>query len=176
MEIEATTPVEPVAVPVGGFDGFFREQFPIVARSMALVVRDFDQGQEIAQEGFARLLSRWDDMRSAEHARNFVFRVSLNLAHSHLRKQRPLSLFGLLRDDQADPADASDAAVDRLRIDDALGALSPRQRACVVLVDYVGYGAAEAAAILRTRPSTVRVHLMRGRNTLREHLSPREER
>jgi DNA-directed RNA polymerase specialized sigma24 family protein len=54
---------------------------------------------------------------------------------------------------------------------DALGELSPRQRACVVLVDYADLDAAGAAAALGMAEATVRVHLMRGRRALRTMLS-----
>ena len=58
----------------------------------------------------------------------------------------------------------------------ALGALSPRQRACVVLVDYVDMDQAEVAGILGMAAGTARVHLMRGRRTLRASLGlAREE-
>jgi DNA-directed RNA polymerase specialized sigma24 family protein len=41
----------------------------------------------------------------------------------------------------------------------------------VVLRDWAGFEVDEIAAILRIRESTVRVHLARGRRTLRERLS-----
>ena len=53
---------------------------------------------------------------------------------------------------------------------EALGALSPRQRACVILVDYADMDAAGAADILGMSAATVRVHLMRGRRALQERL------
>jgi DNA-directed RNA polymerase specialized sigma24 family protein len=57
-----------------------------------------------------------------------------------------------------------------------LAELSPTQRASVVLVDYVDLDTNEAATILRIAPSTVRVHLARGRQKLRSSLSlPRED-
>ena len=52
----------------------------------------------------------------------------------------------------------------------ALGSLSSRQRACVVLVDYVDMDSAGAAAVLGMSAGTVRVHLMRGRRVLRANL------
>jgi DNA-directed RNA polymerase specialized sigma24 family protein len=52
----------------------------------------------------------------------------------------------------------------------ALGALSPKQRACVVLVDYADMDAAGAARVLGMSPGTVRVHLLRGRRALRAGL------
>jgi DNA-directed RNA polymerase specialized sigma24 family protein len=50
----------------------------------------------------------------------------------------------------------------------ALGALSERQRASVVLHDGAGYPAREVARIVGSTEAAVRVHLMRGRRRLRE--------
>ena len=50
----------------------------------------------------------------------------------------------------------------------ALGALSVRQRECVILVDYLGHDSESAGLLLGMRPSTVRVQLVRGRTKLRQ--------
>ncbi len=160
---------EPAVRPVS-FDAFYREWFPSVARSIALVVRDVDMGQELAQEAFVRLWPRWDRMASSDHARNFVFRVALNEARSHLRRRRPLRVLGLDRLRVGAASDPAEAIVTRTTTFQALGSLSVRQRECVVLVDYLGYDAAAAGALLGMRPSTVRVQLTRGRAKLREIL------
>lgn len=175
MEIEA----EPRAVAgteIGGFDAFFRAHFPGVARAAALVGRDASLGPDLAQEAFERLYPRWDQMASAAHARNFVYRVAVNLARSHVRRR--LRWDHLARrwradpDVQPDPAAAAAAWID---VVDALGHLSPRQRACVVLVDYADLGPEEVGATLGMRASTVRVHLTRGRRALRRHLAIDDE-
>jgi DNA-directed RNA polymerase specialized sigma24 family protein len=49
----------------------------------------------------------------------------------------------------------------------ALGALSEKQRAAVVLHDAIGYPAKDVARIIGSTPAAVRVHLMRGRRRLR---------
>ena len=92
------------------FDTCFRDLFPRVARTAALVSRDPGLGPDIAQEAFARLYERWDRIESAEHARNFAFRVAVNLARSHLRRRLALP-FGLRGPDrpQADATASSDA-------------------------------------------------------------------
>jgi RNA polymerase sigma factor (sigma-70 family) len=166
--------IQPVAVvaDVGDFDAFYRRWFASVARATALVLRDPDQGQELAQEAFVQLWRRWDRMKSQDHARNFVFRVSLNEARSHLRRRR-LELLGLDRERKQTSADATGGVPERMFVLDALGALSLRQRECVVLVDYLGYDASSAGELLGIRPPTVRVQLMRGRARLRERLGER---
>jgi DNA-directed RNA polymerase specialized sigma24 family protein len=71
----------------GRFEAWFLGWFATLARAMALVVRDFGDGQEIAQEAFLRLYRRRGQMQSDEHARRFVFRAAINLARSHLRRR-----------------------------------------------------------------------------------------
>jgi RNA polymerase sigma factor (sigma-70 family) len=166
MELGART-AEVVAL--GEFDPFFRTTFPGVARAAALVARDPGTGQELAQEAFFRLFERWSDMRSEEHARRFAYRVAINLARSHLRKHVRLVLSGLEPGRSVvEPTSGSTEAWLELR--EALGALSRRQRAVVVLVDYVDMDAAEAGEVLGISAGTVRAHLMRGRRALRDRL------
>ncbi|HLB61814.1 MAG TPA: sigma-70 family RNA polymerase sigma factor [Actinomycetota bacterium] len=176
METEA---VEPTRAPPESFDEFFRTHFPAVARAAALILRDFDLGQETASEAFSRLLTRWERMDSPDHARNFVYRVAANLARSHLRKFSRVTRFGLRKPDglPEETAQTDSTAVDKVVVADALRTLSARQRACVVLVDYAGYDSAGAAEVLGMNEGTVRVHVMRARRALRAKLAQdREER
>jgi RNA polymerase sigma factor (sigma-70 family) len=153
------------------FDSFFREHFERVARAAALVTRDRATGQDLAQEAFARLYERWGQIQTEDHARNFAYRVAVNLARSHLRKHVRLKLYGLRRPEVPTGASGAEAATDDwLRVSEALKALSPRQRAAVVLVDYADMDAAGASRVLGMTAGTVRVHLMRGRRALRNRL------
>src|SRR5712691_4838084 len=146
------------------FDTFFRETFVAVARAAALVARDAGVGQDLAQEAFFRLYERWSRMESAEHARRFAFRVAINLARSHLRKHLRVTLAGL---EPRGKGFEQIAQVDEwLAIRAALSGLSPRRRAAVVLIDYVGMDAGETGDVLGISAGTVRAHLMRGRRDM----------
>jgi DNA-directed RNA polymerase specialized sigma24 family protein len=48
--------------------------------------------------------------------------------------------------------------------------LTPRQRAALILTDYLGYPSEEAAKILGVEPSTVRALSAKGRGTARRTL------
>ena len=54
------------------FDPCFRDWFASVARTAALVSRDPAAGPDLAQEAFTRVLPRWNDFRSEDHARNLI--------------------------------------------------------------------------------------------------------
>jgi RNA polymerase sigma-70 factor (ECF subfamily) len=170
MELSA----DQIAVPATmDFDDCFRDLFPGVARAAALVARDRQLGPDIAQEAFARLYERWDRIESRDHARNFAYRVAVNLARSHLRR-RIAAPFGLSGPERAgrDSTASSAAWLDAVA---ALGDLSPKQRACIVLVDYADLDAASTSAVLGMAEATVRVHLLRGRRALRARLDLPEE-
>ncbi|MEO8293324.1 MAG: RNA polymerase sigma factor [Actinomycetota bacterium] len=151
------------------FDDVFRAHFSGVAKAAAFVARDAGTGQELAQEAFARLFHRWQDIASEDQARNFAYRVAINLARSHVRKHLRVSLSGWGRElgTVPDPAESASAWVTAVA---ALGVLSPRQRACVVLADYVGLDSDEIGTALGMRAGTVRVHLTRGRRSLHQVL------
>jgi RNA polymerase sigma-70 factor (ECF subfamily) len=174
MELEVDDARTTAQVRPLDFDDVFRAHFSGVASAAAFVARDPGTGQEMAQEAFARLFRRWQDIGSEDQARNFAYRVAINLARSHLRKHLRVSLSGWGRDPGVvpDPAEAASAWVTAVR---ALEALSPRQRACVVLADYVGLDSDEIGEVLGMRAGTVRVHLTRGRRSLREAMQSDRE-
>ncbi len=156
------------------FDEAFRTLYPAVARTAGLVARDAQLGSDIAQEAFARLYERRERIESQEHARNFAFRVAVNLARSQLRR-RLAAPFGLRGPDLTVP-DGTAGSDAWLTVVSALRELSPQQRASVVLVDYADLDAAAAGSILGIAEATVRVHLMRGRRALRVSLGlPQED-
>jgi len=155
------------------FDDAFRALYPKVVRTAGLIARDPQLGADIAQETFARLYERWDRVESADHARNFAFRVAVNLARSHLRR-RLAAPFGLRGPEVAVP-DGTATADAWLTVSGALGGLSPAQRTCVVLVDYADLDGATVGRTLGIAEATVRVHVMRGRRALRAALAMPEE-
>jgi RNA polymerase sigma factor (sigma-70 family) len=175
-DVKTTRSTAEGPTPVQAFDEFFHAWFPSLARAMALIVRDLEDGSEIAQEGFIRLYRNWSRMSSTDHARNFVFRASINLARSHLRRRWPLELIGLGRTELfGSVADESEISNERIVLAEVLARLSRRQRECIVLVDYLGHDADSTSRILGLAPPTVRVHLARGRAQLRKHLSEGKE-
>ncbi|HEY7280526.1 MAG TPA: sigma-70 family RNA polymerase sigma factor [Actinomycetota bacterium] len=169
-ELQVTAP-EP-GISAGSFDDFFRDRFAKVARTMMLVTGDFDAGEELAQEAFARTFARWDRFATLEHATNSVFAVAWNLARSRRRRDSRAKRAAGRAAAEMPPTDETARVNERMVILAALRELSRRQRACVALVDYAGMSDREVAEILGMRPPTVRVHLARGRARLREALRP----
>lgn len=145
---------------------------------MMLASHDRGLGEQLAQEAFTRLYERWKSVESDDHALRFVYRTALNLATSHHRSERRWRLLTSRRGPEmagSDVAGPERATTERDELFAALRRLSPKQRACVVLVDYAGLGDVDAASTLGIEASTVRVHLTRGRRSLRAALTGESE-
>jgi RNA polymerase sigma factor (sigma-70 family) len=155
-----------------GFERFFRERYARVVRACTLVTLDPAAAEEIAAESFARLWARWPQIHDDDHAGGYVFKTAMRLCS----KRRTRSFRESVGDvtDRAAPGDEISNAVERAEVFDALGSLSIRQRQSVVLRDWAGFETDEAAEMLGTKPSTIRVHLARGREALRRQLGVKE--
>lgn len=153
-----------------GFERFYRNALSRVVRACYLVLLDRPAAEEVAAEAFTRLWSRWDQIRDDDHAGGYVFKTAMRLCARRQRsasRERGVPSVGASQDHAARKAES-------LAIWEALAELPLRQRQAVVLRDWAGYGTAEVAGILKIRESTVRVHLARGRATLRGILTLEE--
>jgi RNA polymerase sigma-70 factor (ECF subfamily) len=146
------------------FEVFFRDNFARIVRACALLTSDRSLAEDIAAEAFARLWSHWPQIQDADHAGGFVFKTATRLcAREARRRHRPSAR-------APQPPDELERALQRRDVGIALAELPLRQRQAVVLRDWAGFPAAEVAAMLGMRESTVRVHLARGRQRLRAAL------
>lgn len=156
-----------------GFEGFYRERLAQLVRACALVTLDTAAAEDIAAEAFARLWPRWEQMQSEDHAGGYVYKTAMRLCAKRAARGR--------RERVGPPperagGDEMHQALVRDEVFAALAQLPIRQRQCVVLRDWAGFGTDEVASALGMRESTVRVHLSRGREALRRRLSVEERR
>jgi RNA polymerase sigma-70 factor (ECF subfamily) len=149
-----------------------------VARLLAVaqrIIGNQSDAEEIVQDALLRVWLHAPDWRpGAARVTSWVYRIVVNLALDHLRRNRGrlLSL-----DDVGDPADpAPDAQMQaegrQLEgfIAGAIAALPARQRVALTLCYFEQMDCAEAAQIMQISVSAMESLLVRGRRTLRERL------
>jgi RNA polymerase sigma factor (sigma-70 family) len=132
------------------------------------VLLDRGEAEDVAADAFARLWSHWGQIHGEDHAGGYVFKTAMRLC-SKRRRRAAREVVGTVPE-RSQPTDP-DAHVS---VTEALRNLPLRQRQCVVLRDWAGFETGEVARILGTKESTVRVHLARGRASLRETLTVEE--
>jgi RNA polymerase sigma-70 factor (ECF subfamily) len=147
------------------FDEFFEDEHERLFRALYFVTGNRHDAEELMQDAFLRLWERWDRVDEIADPTGYLFRVALN--GFRMRRRRAAIAIRKLTFpwDERDPFAEAETRADLQRL---LRALTPRQRAALLLVDLLGYSSEQAGRILRVRPSTVRALATKGRRTLRD--------
>ena len=132
-------------------------------RTALAILGDVPEAEDAVQDTFVRYLEKRPVFRDADHERAWLLKVTANGCKSRLRAKKRHPSVELL---DVYPAPDEDSR----EVLEAVLALPPKQRAAVHLHYYEGYSTEEIAAILGQRPGTVRSHLSRARQALKEQL------
>jgi RNA polymerase sigma-70 factor (ECF subfamily) len=145
------------------FDAFIEEEHQRLYKALYFVTGSREDAEDISQDAFMKLWERWDTIDQIDDRTGYLFRVALN----GFRMRRRRAAIALRRHAAIlEVPDAFAEAEMRADVRRLLLALTPRQRAALLLVDLLAYRSEEAARILRVRPSTVRNLLSQGRRAL----------
>ncbi|WP_405885619.1 SigE family RNA polymerase sigma factor [Streptomyces sp. NBC_01136] len=163
------------AEPPGGdgdFAAYATVAWPRLVRTAHMLTGDFHEAEDLVQTTLAKVYARW--RRIPRDDVDFYVRRSLvNNNLSRIRKRRVVQLlmpFLPERVQQPEPGHA-EAIERRAALDQALTALSARQRAVVVLRYWEDLNEAEIAQLLGCSVGTVKTHARRGLQALRAHPS-----
>jgi RNA polymerase sigma-70 factor (ECF subfamily) len=152
------------------FEDFFEREKAQLYAVLCIVTRNRHEAEEITQDAFVRILERWDRVRSMEDPRAYLYRTAMNAFRTGYRR----AVLATRRTLSVEPSD--DHAIADIDAHDtamrALAALSPRQRAAVVLTDLLDFSSDDAARMLGIRASTVRMHVSRAHAILKESMAP----
>lgn len=148
------------------YEAFCRRHAARLGRVAYLLCGDRETARDIAQETLLDAYRHWRKVRAAADEAAYLRRMLVNRHLSDLRRRRVLEV---LTDEAHLPGVApGDAVVDQDAMWRALGGLSERQRAVLVLRHYEGLDDEAIAAALRCGRSTVRSLATRGLAALRQ--------
>jgi RNA polymerase sigma-70 factor (ECF subfamily) len=151
------------------------------------VLNNTEDARDVVQEAFLSAYQSLGSFKGEAQFFTWLYRIAVNTAISHKRKQRVgLSLETARSEDAAiepiDPSEASQPSQvlerkeEEYRIQQALNRLSPEHRAVLILKDIEGQKYETMAAILEVPIGTIRSRLHRARSDLREVLEKEAER
>ena len=162
----AAVETEDLAVErAGGFEAFFEAHHARLFGTLCLVTGDRAEAEDVMQEAFLKLWERWDRVQAHPDPGGYLYLTAFNLFRSRLRRIARAVRHVVVRPASEDPlaeVDARESLVAGLR------ALTPRQRAAIVLLDLLDFSSEEAGRALGVRPVTVRVLASQGRAALRD--------
>jgi RNA polymerase sigma-70 factor (ECF subfamily) len=152
------------------FEAFYRTLYPLVVRTVYLVVLDPDIAQEICHEAFLRLWQHRNRLGEQANARAWLMRVAVNLAIDHRR-----SLLTALRHRGSDapaldPANAAIARIEREEMRRALLHLRKRDRALLALRFEQDLSFPEIGRIFGRPEATVKTWVHRALDKLQNEL------
>ena len=150
-----------ISSTVTGFEAFFRDEYPRLAKAMFLLSGDRAEAEELAQESLARVYERWARIESMESPDGYLYRVALNLYRRRFRRATPWQ-------QPTQPEDPAVTVTARAEIRRALRTVTKEQREALVLVEWLGLDAQEAGDLLGIDPASVRTRLHRARTALRK--------
>jgi len=146
------------------FDVFFETKRRRLFGAFCLITGNRHESEEIVQDAFLRLWERWDHVATLDDPVAYLFMTAMNVFRNRARRAslavRKVASPSLRGDDLA-------VVEDRDELIRILHALTPRQRAALVLTDYLGYSSDEAAETLGIAASTVRALSTKARSTVR---------
>lgn len=148
----------------------FEEHAPYVYGIALMITKSAMQADDITQETFLRAFAKFHLYNPSRPLRPWLYRITINLARSTLRKQKWLSFFGQV------PVEASGDSVEavvlktesELELWQLVNRLSPKRREVLILIYYVGLPLHEAAALLNIRLGTCKSRLHAALQQLRQ--------
>jgi len=150
------------------FRDLFADQYAPVVGTVFMIVQDQARAEELAQDAFTQLLAHWKRVSGYEQPEAWVRRVAIRLAVRSARRDQQLRVaMARMRPQPVAPPDAVVSA----EVLAAVRALSPKERAVVVLFYFEDRPVAEIAEILDCSESAAAMRLKRARERLAVTLS-----
>ena len=157
------------ACAAGPVAALFREHHGELVRLALLMVGDLPTAEDVVQDVYASLHSRWSQIAARDAVLPYVRAAVLNGCRSVLRRRGIARRAGALHGASArneNPAKSAENEVilseDRRQVLAALTRLPRRRREVLVLRYYLGLSEAEIAAVLGISPGTVKSTAARG--------------
>jgi RNA polymerase sigma-70 factor (ECF subfamily) len=135
-----------------------------------------DLADDVAQDAFLLAFEQIADFRGEGAFAGWLKRIAIRLYIRRWKRDRRLDLMAQTPEPQAADANQGDgAAAGRMDLDAALKHLSPAERACVTLCYGGGLSHAEAAEALHIPLGTLKSHIKRGLERLKDRMAPQGE-
>ncbi len=161
----------------GAFDDLIRQNYRLIHRWALVKTGDADDAEDVTQRVLIQLFKKLGTFRGRSSFDSWLYRITSNVAGELHRRRGARERAVAKWEEKQEKEGAEPAVLERIAGSEAaevarafFSELPERQREVFDLVELQGYSAAEAAEMLVMGASTVRVHLLRARRTLRARI------
>jgi len=153
----------------------YHEQYPRMVRAARVLVDSRSCAEDVVQDAFARCWLRWGS-EPPHNAAAYLYTTTINLARSRRRRRlmRPRLEKSAARNDHTqprDPAEVAAASASHVQVMMAIRGLPRRQRECLALRHIAELSTNEISSALGISESSVRTHIARALEALREQFT-----
>ena len=146
------------------FRALYEDEHRSLFKTLYFVTGDRHEAADLMHEAFLKMWERWGSIGEIRDVHAYLFKVALNSSRMRMRAARLAARKRVPLGIVHDPFDEVELRED---VRTMLLALTPRQRAALLLLDLYEYDSREAARMMGVRPSTVRALATQGRAALR---------
>jgi RNA polymerase sigma-70 factor, ECF subfamily len=171
------TAVEPILFTQEARDMFVAEHMRRIFLQIYRMVGNVADAQDLTQEAFIKALQRTEQLKDEQKAAHWLSRIATNTALDFLRRHGRVTFCEI----EYAPESHTESPEDELLrnehrdyLQDALGSLTPRERAAFVLRDVEDLPAEEVAQRLSCSKATVRSHIANARIKLKKYIAKRK--
>jgi RNA polymerase sigma-70 factor (sigma-E family) len=154
-----------------GFAQFVAARERALQRTAWLLTGDWALAEDLVQTALARSWPRWERIRRRDGPELYVRRVMVNTWASWRRRRWRGEHASAVVPDSAAPGDMAAEVASRMAVRAALGSLTSRQRAVLVLRVFDDLSEPQVASVLNCATGTVKSTMARALAKLREHPS-----
>ena len=140
------------------FDEFMTSSWPSLYRTAVLMTGDVHLAEDLLQNAMGKVYKAWPRVSRVEHPRSYARAILANEVSSWWRKRSSSERPTELRADVSSIPGHDDQVAQADMVWRALRALSPRQRAVLVLRYYEDLSGSEIAAVLGISEGSVKAH------------------
>jgi RNA polymerase sigma-70 factor (ECF subfamily) len=164
------------------------ESFGLLVRKyqnnmMAIAYRmmgNWDEAKDVTQDAFIKAYLSIKSFDKSTAFFHWLYRILVNQCMDQLRRKSIIKkIWRKIKNSSDESLNSPEQSLiikeRKAVIQKCLQELSHKQRACLILRDLQGFSCDEVAQILGCRPSTVRVHLFRGRENLKKIINQKKK-
>ena len=150
----------------------YKATYQRVFATLMMILRNPAAAEDATQEAYLRAFRSWKHWKQQAPAEAWIYRIALNVAFSHRRRERLHEVGEVIRR-LGRPGSLTQARLRNRTLSVSCGALPPKQAAALVLRHLHGFSNREIATAMGIPERTVASRLVAAKARLRTHLGDR---